>query len=492
MNENSESILSANPHTKELNLLEVPDDTIICSCMGLKRREILELAASIAFAKSARDRHDINLSKLISRSGAGSVCSMCHPLLRESIGEISFTPVILVSIESICNDVKRFRFKSLSDTFPPARAGQYVSLQANIDGQWQQRNYTLTTPENENSYREITVKRQFRGFFSNWLHAISLDAYDVPPVFRMSPPLGGVIPNQVKSYPLVCIVGGIGITPVISLLRSISRRHDDRYRYDRKVIVDYSTPAMNSIVLKEGLDEITSNNKNIDITYRLTRDVGRIGARDIENICRAYPNAEYYLCGTEGFLTHVKQFLGTQHIDEKLIRSEGFFVSEAPTIQSSRSYLWIGTILLSAFLLQNLLELKWTYLETLQSDRDYKIYSGLLLYVYLVSMFVLPYDKNCKQPHSSAGRYFNHKIRGALIPLVFYVHSTHFGVGYLSLLSILLPTNVLVGLLNHERITTSKWRLIWFKWWLPIHIVLSINIIVLSTYHAFVISSFSG
>ena len=104
----------------------------------------------------------------------------------------------------------------LRDTFA-FKAGQHLTLKAEIDGEEVRRNYSLCTAPDEQDWM-VTVKRIAGGLFSNWVgdHLKPGDAIDV------MPPHGSFTtefdPKRSRRY--VGFAGGSGITPVISLIKT--------------------------------------------------------------------------------------------------------------------------------------------------------------------------------------------------------------------------------------------------------------------------------
>jgi len=100
------------------------------------------------------------------------------------------------------------------------RAGQHLTLRAIINGEEVRRNYSLCTAPAENDWM-VTVKRIGGGLFSNWIgdHLKPGETIDV------MPPHGSFTCefDALKSRHLVGIAGGSGITPVMSLVRTLMR-----------------------------------------------------------------------------------------------------------------------------------------------------------------------------------------------------------------------------------------------------------------------------
>jgi len=164
---------------------------------------------------------------------------------------------------------------------------------------------------------------------------------------------------------------------------------------------------------------------------------------------------------------------------------------ETKFITPINRYFYMGLALFFLFVIQDMLSLKMTWLEDLQKQESFKVYSGLLLFLYLLAQFVMPYNRLCETPHvTRASSYNSHKQRGALAPLFFFIHSTTWSTAYLLLLSSVYFANFLLGLFNYERITTPILRSWFFKNWLLLHITLAVVLMTLVGFHLYIVVSY--
>jgi ferredoxin-NADP reductase len=458
------------------------NDDILCHCMSIKRSDVIPVI------KGSRD--NLNLDSLVGRTGVGSVCMGCHPLLEEMMGKPVWTPVKIISIQQASNDARIYRFESFGEIFHPAKAGQHIIVQAYINGVWEIRRYTLTTVAEETAYREIIIQREPTGKVSSWFHQISepntKSDSGTEYKIRISQPMGNVTPDLISQKRLVCLVGGIGITPVIAFLRTINRKLNSA----RQIIVDHSVLNKDRLIIKSELDELAAKNDKIHLNYRQIDSSGYINQSEISELVAGYPNCEFYVCGPPSYSNAVLEYLNKAGVGEDAISIELFSSPTAKKIEQSKTYFYLGIGLFLAFLFQEFFQLKLPWLETLQAQENYKIYSGLFVVLYMASQFIMPYNKSCEIPHACASIYHQHKLRGAFAPLIFFIHSTQFGVAYLFMLSLVYFSNLLLGLFNHERIINPILRISYFKIWLPIHIILSVLTVALIAFHVYVVASY--
>jgi hypothetical protein len=143
----------------------------------------------------------------------------------------------------------------------------------------------------------------------------------------------------------------------------------------------------------------------------------------------------------------------------------------------------VGGILLLAFAAQALLQVQWPGLSRWQALDGYKIATGTLLGVFLLSQWSLAFARIGGMNRLAKFGYAWHQRSGVLAPVLLCLHSTSFGVGYLTVLTGMFLANTLCGLVS-PRATVRLRR--YTTGWLVVHIALSVTVVVLATYHVWV------
>jgi ring-1,2-phenylacetyl-CoA epoxidase subunit PaaE len=133
---------------------------------------------------------------------------------------VHFHPLKVAEIVPETDEANSIRFEippELRETFS-FRAGQHLTLRATIGGEEVRRNYSLCTAPADDDFM-VTVKRIGGGLFSNWI-GDQLKAGDTVEVMV---PHGSFTTefNPANKRHLVGIAGGSGITPVMSLVRTL-------------------------------------------------------------------------------------------------------------------------------------------------------------------------------------------------------------------------------------------------------------------------------
>ena len=452
---------------------------IVCECQNVSYDTILNLMQS-----GMNSMDDIVVT-----TGCTTVCGTCRPLVKEILGEGEWIPIAVTQEFEIIPNIRSFQFKSYGQQFQPAKPGQHLIIRAPINGEWVQRPYTITSPANEVSFREIIVKREPYGLFSNWM----FDDRVPDTILQISEAQGDYFVELDQVNPIICFVAGVGITPAMGILRTMV--HESK---KTKIFVDYSASTADDFIHHDELLSLANEHDNISINARSTKDVGRISQTDITQIINKYPNATIYICGTQSYQSDVVLYLKAINIPDDRIRIESFMPDDAISVEASlnqslsgRAYIIVGGVLLLAFLIQYTLRIPVPWLEQLQANNDFKIWSGLGLLIFIAYQWYLPMLRWQHRLVEASKQYHLHKIIGSLSPLVYFFHSMNIGYAYTFVLSLVFFGNFVVGLFNHELLPESPNKKRYANYWLGLHIILSTSMVSLILYHIFVVFAYN-
>jgi ferredoxin-NADP reductase len=99
--------------------------------------------------------------------------------------------------------------------------GQYIGIGVEIDGKYHWRSYSLSSvPLHEHGTVSITIKAMPEGFMSDHL----VNGLEPGTIVRLAAPQGDFVLPDPPPAKMLFIVGGSGITPVMSMLRTMDRR----------------------------------------------------------------------------------------------------------------------------------------------------------------------------------------------------------------------------------------------------------------------------
>ena len=204
------------------------------------------------------------------------------------------------------------------------RPGQYLTFWFDIPGHAPvKRNYSISCAPNDETYR-ITVKREAQGLASGWLH----DNVRPGMVLKVGAPAGDFFLSEEPQSPVVLLSGGVGLTPMVSMLEAIVARHPETEVHYVHGAHDAETHAMGDHVRR-----LTAAHPRA----RSTVFYEMIAANDAENfdhqgvISGAWltahtpvQDADYYLCGPRPFLRALVMDLQTAGVSADRIHYEFF------------------------------------------------------------------------------------------------------------------------------------------------------------------------
>ena len=208
------------------------------------------------------------------------------------------------------------------------RPGQYLGLLVNIPGSGEvRRNYSISSAPNEHSYR-ITVKREPgapAGLVSNWLHDHAKPGLHL----KLAAPAGDFVLDAEKGEKVVLLSGGVGLTPMISMLETIVAEHPHLPTWFVHAAQNGSVHAMGRHVR----DLARKGDVRVSIFYAEPRDEDHIGEVYEQRgfitekwLAASTPVADgiFYVCGPRPFMRAMIRALAALGVGADRIRYEFF------------------------------------------------------------------------------------------------------------------------------------------------------------------------
>lgn len=211
--------------------------------------------------------------------------------------------------------------------------GQYTSVVVQVPelGVEQIRQYSLSDVPNGRTYR-ISVKResgnedQPPGYVSNLLH----DHVQIGDRIRLAAPYGNFFIDVNATTPVVLISGGVGLTPMISMLKRVLQSPDQRHLVFVHGARNGRVQAMKSKLRQAAAehdnfhlimfysDPLASDQVGQDYDYEGFVDVKQIADRIL------LEEADYYICGPVPFMRLQHDALMNLGVGEARIHYEVF------------------------------------------------------------------------------------------------------------------------------------------------------------------------
>ena len=143
----------------------------------------------------------------------------------------------------------------------------------------------------------VTVKRVAGGVVSNWL----MDHVSAGDVLEVTRPSGTFCATP-SERPIVAFCGGSGITPVLSITKSVL----DLDRAVRAPPVRQPEPELASSSPRGSMSLQTRNPERFDVHHHFDVDEGFLEAPAIAEFVRGDLDADFYICGPGPFMDVVE------------------------------------------------------------------------------------------------------------------------------------------------------------------------------------------
>jgi ferredoxin-NADP reductase len=240
------------------------------------------------------------------------------------------TPVMAVFNET--PDTRTYRM-ARPDGFE-FKAGQFLTLRVRADGRDHVRCYSISSSPDARGHLEVTVKRH--GLVSGTLHATVRPGS----LLSVRAPAGAFVYPAGDERPLVLIAGGVGITPLMSMLR-----HALDSEPTRPVVLLYSVRTPEDIIFGDEIAWLNQRHAQFRAVMAVTAGPAREGqfpGRINEDLIRAtVPDLAHsicQLCGPAQMIADVTALLVSLGVPRSQIHNEVFEAAVAASAgQSSRA-----------------------------------------------------------------------------------------------------------------------------------------------------------
>jgi stearoyl-CoA 9-desaturase NADPH oxidoreductase len=200
------------------------------------------------------------------------------------------------------------------------RAGQFIRLTIEIAGVLETRCYSLACGEQAEGQVEITVKAHPAGKVSRYLNEHARPGM----VVGMSDAEGDFVLPRERPEHLLLISSGSGITPVMSMLRTLCAEG-----HAGTVVFLHYARTGEDVIYRRELAAIAVRHPNVRIALVHTREAaggclaGHIRREHLRHVAADHRRARTYVCGAPGLLEWVRDTWAEDGI-EQLLHVESF------------------------------------------------------------------------------------------------------------------------------------------------------------------------
>ncbi len=226
------------------------------------------------------------------------------------------TPVLAVIDET--PDIRTFRL-GRPDGFG-FQAGQFLAVRVKADGREHVRCYSISSAPEATGALDISVRRQ--GLVSNLLHASLAPGS----LLSVKAPAGAFVYPDNDDRPLLLIAGGVGITPLMSMLR-----HAALVEPARPIVLVYSARTRRDFAFDDELTTFRRRLPSLTVTLAVSRGpagsdahAGRVSESLLRAVVPDLPSSIALMCGPTPMIDEMRVMLGRLGLPPDRIRAEVF------------------------------------------------------------------------------------------------------------------------------------------------------------------------
>ncbi|SFA79666.1 hypothetical protein SAMN03159496_00411 [Rhizobium sp. NFR07] len=208
----------------------------------------------------------------------------------------------------------------------PHLAGQHLPIRITDGDELVRRSYTISSAPSDGYYR-LSIKRE--GKASTLLHGMQ----EGDEIEALAPAGTFGIDAMERNRPAVLLAAGIGITPLLSMLRHIVYE-GDRTRHRRPVWLFRSSHTLAERAFDREIDELVERGQGSIHDIRVLGEpgadeegrydaAGRIGM-DLLKSHLPFNDYDFYLCGPASFMQSVYDGLRGLNIEDARVHAEAF------------------------------------------------------------------------------------------------------------------------------------------------------------------------
>ncbi len=231
--------------------------------------------------------------------------------------------LVVARIFQETHDTKTFRFRLPEGGLLPFEhaPGQYINLKLRIDGRRVNRSYTISSSPTRPDYCEITVKRVPDGYASHFLHDVVVEGDRI----AVSAPAGVFFFAGHESDRIVLLAGGVGITPMMSVVRSLTDRS-----WAGDIFLLFSVRKPEDVIFQAELEHLQRRFPNLHVEIVVSSQRGHVTREVIEAHVPGLKGGPIMMCGPGPMMVAMRALLIEMGIPDAEIHEEEFVSPPTP------------------------------------------------------------------------------------------------------------------------------------------------------------------
>jgi len=281
-----------------------------------------------------------------SNPAAPSPQATLHPQLSESSTWTTWRNLVVVRKVKESEEITSFYLKPEDQqAIPNFQPGQFLTIKLEIPGQATPviRTYSLSDYAEPCDYYRLSIKREpapsgldvMPGIASNFMHEHIQEGAVIP----AKPPSGKFVLDLRKSLPAVLISNGVGITPMISMVKAATLHSN------RPIWFVHGARNGKFHAFREEIATVAQQHANVQVHVAYSRPededtghyhtTGYVDTALIRSLVTQ--DAEYFLCGSPAFMQSLREGLIAAGVPESQVFFEAFTKSspKPPTAVSA-------------------------------------------------------------------------------------------------------------------------------------------------------------
>ena len=190
------------------------------------------------------------------------------------------------------------------------RPGQYVGIGVQVNGKYHWRSYSVSSPPKKSGrHLAITVRAMPEGFLSDHL----VNGLQPGTIVRLAVPAGDFVlpdPPPAKSF---FLVGGSGITPVMSMLRTLDRRNTMS-----DVVLHYASTTPERMIFRDELVALHEKHPTLTVHQWFSDESGIFDLANLDDVVPDWKERETWACGPAPMLNAVEEHWEAAGLEDQL------------------------------------------------------------------------------------------------------------------------------------------------------------------------------
>ncbi len=231
-----------------------------------------------------------------------------------------YMQVELTAARFLTDTIRELTFRRTdSGEFPFFRAGQYVSIQVKIGDSVVSRPYSIVSTPRQALDNQLVLAVENAGFVSGYLN----EQAQVGDRFVMTEPSGEFHYETLRdSKHIICVAGGSGITPFVSMAGSLAEG-DESYQ----MTLFYGARTAAQLAYKAELDAIAAKCKDFQVIYVLSDETyegceqGFVSAELMKKYADL-TSSSFFLCGPQAMYDFIGKELAPLALPKKAVHHD--------------------------------------------------------------------------------------------------------------------------------------------------------------------------